>query len=87
MYCKVILKHSYSSYENALATIHLKKLSERRLMLCKRFAKKCLKKEKSKDMFPLNPTKNKDKYNVNFAKHSRLLDSAIPQMQRLLNKM
>ena len=85
--CKIILKTSYTFYENALATLNLQKLSDRRLMLCKRFAKKCLKKEKSKDMFPLNTQRNRDKYNVNFAKRSRLLDSAIPQMQRLLNKM
>ena len=85
--CKVILKTSYTFYENALATLNLQKLSDRRLMLCKRFAKKCLKNEKSKDMFRLNTQRNRDKYNVDFAKHSHLLDSAIPQMQRLLNKM
>ena len=84
--CKIILKDSYSSYESALRSLALQPLSDRRLMLCKRFAKKCLKNEKSRDMFPLNTGKHRDAFKVNFARHSRLLDSAIPQMQRLLNQ-
>ena len=84
--CKIILKQKYHSYENALTQLNLQNLSERRKYLCKRFAQKSLKHEKSKDMFPLDEDKNREKYKVNFARHSRLLDSAIPQMQRLLNE-
>ena len=84
--CKIILKDSYSSYESALITLNLQSLSERRKMLCKRFAKNCLKYDKSKDMFPIDDYRNSDKFKVNFARHSRLLDSAVPQMQRLLNE-
>ena len=88
--CKIMLKEEYSSYENALAELQLENLKERRLMLSKRFAKKCLKFDKSKSMFPLNEpsqhdTRTCDPYKVNFASTSRLRDSAIPQMQRLLN--
>jgi hypothetical protein len=84
--CKIILKDSYTSYESALVSLNLQNLNDRRKMLCKRFAKNCLKHDKAKDMFPLNGQRNSDKFKVNFAKHSRLLYSAIPQMQRLLNE-
>ena len=46
---------------------------------------------KTKDMFPLNPSTQQDnlrfpeKYMVQHATTGRLLDSAIPQMQRALN--
>ena len=52
--CKIILQDSYSSYEEALVALQLVNLKERRAKLCLNFAKKCLKYEKSKDMFPLN---------------------------------
>ena len=86
--CKIMLKENYTNYENALATLQLSNLEERREMLCARFAKKCLKFDKTKDMFPLNKQNvHREKYKVNFASTSRLRDSAIPQMQRLLNKI
>ena len=53
--------------------------------------KKCLKMNKTKDMFPLNPNTQQDNlrftenYMVQHATTGRLLDSAIPQMQRALN--
>ena len=84
--CKIILKDQYISYENALETLKLENLSQRRTKLCKRFALNSLRYEKSKDMFPLDKGRNRNKYKVNFARHSRLLNSAIPQMQRLLNQ-
>ena len=89
--CKVILKENYIDYENALKTLNLKKLSERRDQLCLKFAKKCLKFDQTRDMFPLNPsnnvnTRDYEKYEVKFAHTSRLLDSSVPQLQRLLNK-
>ena len=83
--CRIILKDKYLSYDNAMSTLNLQTLSERRLMLCSRFAQNCLKHDKSKNMFPLDVNRNRDKFKVNFAKQSRLLYSAIPQMQRLLN--
>ena len=61
-------------------------MSEIRQLLCLKFAKKILKHEKAKDMFPLNnEPRNKDKYMVQFAKTGRLYNSSIPQMQRALN--
>ena len=49
------------------------------------------KKEKTSHMFPLNPEYNpslrkSEKYQVKFAHHNRLRDSAIPALQRLLNE-
>ena len=71
--------------------LKLVNLRERRKSLCLRFAKNCRKYDKSKDMFPLNDmnchdVRSKEKYHVNFASTTRLGDSAIPQMQRLLNR-
>ena len=84
--CKIILKDQYQSYEDALTHLRLENLSLRRRKLCKKFALNSLKFDKSKDMFPRDYSRNKNSYKVNFARHSRLLNSAIPQMQRLLNE-
>jgi hypothetical protein len=89
--CKIILKDRYDNYEQALNYLNLDKLSKRRDDLCLRFSKKCLKMNKTKDMFPLNHNTQQDnlrfteKYMVQHATTGRLLDSAIPQMQRALN--
>ena len=88
--CKIILQDSYQSYENALETLDLENLTERRMNLCLNFAKRCLKFEKTLDMFPLNElntnhTRSHEKFRVKHAKTDRLKNSAIPQMQRLLN--
>ena len=88
--CKVILDSEYTDYEAALEILSLEKLSDRRDQLCLRFAKKCLKFDQTKDMFPLNPpnlcnTRDGEKFRVKFASKDRLLTSSIPQLQRLLN--
>ena len=88
--CKVILKERYVHYDQALEFLNLKKLSERRSELCLRFAKKCLKVDKTKGMFPLNDcnlleNRHREKYYVQHATTGRLRDSALPQMQRALN--
>ena len=88
---KVILKDRYIDYEEALERLCLDKLSERREMLCLRFAKKCTKHEHTKDMFPLNQPntqnlRDTEKYEVTSTNTARLLKSAIPQLQRALNR-
>ena len=88
---KIILKDRYTTYEQALTHLNLDYLSIRREKLCLNFAKKCLKHEKTRDMFPLNSTldhdmRTKQKYHVQFAQTNRLRDSAIPQLQRALNR-
>ena len=89
--CKVILCSRYTDYQSALQTLNLDRLDERRTNLCLRFAKKCLRFEKTKDMFPLNtehPVNSEyvENYKVKFASTGRLMDSAIPQLQKALNE-
>ena len=88
--CKVILDERYSTYDQALKDLNLDYLSTRRKLLCLNFAKKCLKHQYTRYMFPLNRgvdknTQDRGKYWVQHAHKSRLKDSAIPQMQRALN--
>ena len=84
---KIILQEAYESYNQALKSLNLETLFVRREKLCLRFANKCLKNEKSKALFPINKNeRNKEKYEVQFARTSRLMNSSIPQLQRLLNK-
>ena len=84
------MKDQYENYENALSVCSLLTLKDRREALSLSFAKKCIKNSKTEDMFPLNiscyDTRNSEKYVVTKAKKSRLAKSAIPYMQRLLNK-
>ena len=88
--CKIILKDDYGTYDQALEKLNLQNLSDRRQMLAGRFAVKCTKNDRFKELFPLNPNHNgvrdSEKYFVNFAHTDRLKDSAIPAMQRILNR-
>ena len=86
---RIILKDDYESYVNALSLTGLETLAARRTKLCLNFAKRCLKSEKTSNMFPLNDslanTRNPEVYYVTPARTDRLAKSAIPYMQRLLN--
>ena len=86
---KIILAEEYEDYATALSITGLQTLRERRKMLCKKFARNCLKSEKMSHIFPMNPivanTRNPEKYYVQPATTTRLAKSAIPYMQRLLN--
>ena len=88
---KVILGHNYTSYENSLQLTGLETLASRRKKLSLNFAKRCVKNEKTKWMFPQNTrtgamtTRHPEKFKVTKAKTQRLTNSAIPYMQRLLN--
>ena len=88
---RIILRENYIDYQNALYLTNLNTLKSRRSMLSKRFAVKCTKNERTKDMFPLAVknvnTRHSEKYEVTKAKTNRLLVSAIPSMQRQLNQM
>ena len=89
---KIILRDSYESYSQALEQTELQTLAERREKLCLNFARNCLKNEKTKHIFPLNPSshqmpkREKEKYHVQHYKTDRLGKSAIPYLQRLLNQ-
>ena len=88
--CHLILQNDYVSYKDALYTLQLETLVERREHLCLKFAQKCTKHPKARQLFPLNQEvqhnlRNREKFHVQPAKTDRLLYSAIPQLQRALN--
>ena len=70
--CKVILKDDYTDYKSALEKLNIQNLSDRRQILAKRFALKCVDSDRFRDMFPINlnntDSRNKEKYVVKFAK-------------------
>ena len=76
-------------YESALKTTGLETLATRRTKLCLNFARKCTKYEKTSRMFPENNThvntRKQEQFYVTPARTTRLANSAIPYMQRLLN--
>ena len=51
---KIILKNNYQSYQQAMKFLNMESLDQRREKLNLRFAKKCLKIENMKSLFPLN---------------------------------
>ena len=67
----------------------LDSLKDRRTQLCVTFAKKCVKSEQNRHLFPLNPklvnTRPHEKFFVTHARTDRLAKSAVPYLQRLLN--
>ena len=89
--CKIILKEEYTDYASALVRLNIQSLCERRKVLAKRFAEKCTKSERFRDLFPLNnkhhlKLRKTEKYLVKFSRTLRLCKSSIPLMQRLLNQ-
>ena len=90
---KIILSENYQSYVHALRVTGLVSLHERRNILCKKFALSCIKNEKTCHMFPKSTsrnvvnTRNPEKFFVQPARTDRLMNSAIPFMQRLLNSI
>ena len=87
---KIMMGQKYSEYDESLKYLNLEKLSERRKKLCLSFAKKCIKHEKAKSLFPLNNhvkcLRNSEKFKVNFATSERYRKSSIPYLQKLLNQ-
>ena len=88
--CRIILQNDYQGYEQALNILELETLKVRRDRLCLKFAKKCVRHPTAKKMFPLNTaedlnTRERETFHVQHARTNRLRDSAIPQLQRVLN--
>ena len=90
---RVILGDRYRNYAEALNIIKIDSLEERRQKICLKFAQHCLRNEKLRDMFPRNMSdhkmtkRNAEKFIVTKAITERFRRSAIPSMQRLLNKI
>ena len=89
---KVILKENYVDYEQSLKLLDLESLHDRRERLCLRFARKCLKMENFKKLFPVRKLNHEmikrktEKYLIKHINTERYMKSAIPAMQRALNK-
>ena len=63
-------------------------LAKRRQDRLKSFSIKCTKDKFNSKMFPRNRNPhNRDKFIVNFARTNKYQKSAVPQCQRLLNKL
>ena len=88
---KVILGKSYTTYKDGLEYLNLYTLDRRRENLCINFAKKCLKTDKVKKLFPLEnsmhkmTTRNKQKFKIFKQNTKRYQKSSIPYMRKLLN--
>ena len=88
---RIIVGKNYTNYKENLLELNLKNLNVRRENICLNFAKKCLKNDKVKNMFPkrINLHKMKKRsqeiYKINMAKTKRYKKSAIPYMARILN--
>ena len=88
---RIILGENFTNYDEALIHADLESLKERREILSKTFAQKCLKNNKTKTMFPVRDKdhsmnlRNQEHFEVKFANTERLKNSAIPSMQRILN--
>ena len=91
MAVRIIMGQKYTNYKDSLSELNLQSLEQRRKMLCLRFAKKCLRNEKLKNMFPKSKQKHKmikrntRKYLTRKNRTNRMEKSAIPYMTKLLN--
>ena len=89
---RIILGDQYINYNNALNVLKLQSLEERRESLCLKFAKGCLKVDKFKSMFPRKQQvhnmlkRDNEKFIIRRTFIERHKKSAIPHMQRLLNR-
>ena len=90
---KVILGDNYVSYPAALEMCGLQTLHDRREERCLNFALKCVKHPLNKRIFPLNKNlgkeenviRNREMFEVNFARTEHYRKSAVPFCQRKLN--
>ena len=89
---KVILGKDYLNYEEALGELKLENLDERREAMAIKFVKKSLENSNFSKLFPLREVKHgmrvrkSEKYVVKTSKTNRHKDSAVPYLQKLLNK-
>ena len=85
----IILDEDYNSYNSALKTVGLTKLSQRRRKICLNFAKKCQKNPKFTNWFRPNPKvggrTQQPKFCPAVSKTSRFEKSPISDLINLLN--
>ena len=89
---KVILGKDYDGYENSLKVLNMESLNQRRESMALKFVKNSFKNHNFSKLFPLRKAnhgmsvRNGEKYHVNITNTGRYKDSAVPFLQRLLNK-
>ena len=89
-----IKEDDHFDYTTALTLCNLESLFSRREKRMLDFGEKCVKHPSLKRLFPFNPAINDDphfvrsreQFHVNHARTSAYMDSAIPAIQRRLNK-
>ena len=82
--CRVILGQKYVSYHSALHKLKIPTLSERRKIICRKFAQKTARNKKFSSWFPRS-IRGKARYVQPFARTSAYQKSAIPSFINLLN--
>ena len=90
-FSKVALKNNYTEYESGLLRLNLETLESRRQTLCLKWAKTGIKNNTMRDLLPTNKpkqiiTRTNEKHKITFSNTSRMQNSAIINMQHLLNK-
>ena len=89
---RIINGKQYESYSSTLKELGMVSLAERRDILCLKFAKKSLKVENFGHLFPVSSkshemkTRHSDIFKINKGFGKRYMQSAIPSMQRILNR-
>ena len=87
-----LITNNKKTYKENLKHLNIETLKERRNILSRRFAEKCVKNPKTKDMFQIKTKahkmklRNQNKYQVQKVNTVRMHKSAIPQMTKYLNK-
>ena len=89
---RIFMGNKYQGYEEALKFLKLDSLKDRRIKMALNFAKRSLKLEHFSKMLPLNESshimnmRSSERFVVNVSNTERHRKSAIPFLQRLLNK-
>ena len=82
----------YESYSETLKELNILRLSERRELICLKFAKSCLRISNFKKLLPVHKsdhemkTRHEEKYQTSRCNGKRYANSAIPNLLKLLNK-
>ena len=89
---RIILGERYDGYKKSLLKLNMETLEQSREHLCLKFAIKCTKNPKTRDIFPENKklhemkTRKTEKFKVQHANTERLKKSSVIYMQNLLNE-
>ena len=89
---KIILGKDYNDYEKSLEVLNMESLNQRRESMALKFVKNSLKNHNYSKLFPLRKAnhgmsvRDSERFHVKVTRTGRHKDSAVPFLQRLLNK-